>query len=59
MKCPVCGSEDYVQYVFVLHCKPSGIISKENPGNNHWIYECPNGHIYGETIGLVKVKEQE
>ncbi len=50
MKCPICGSEDYVQFVFVLHVSESGLLSKDNPSDDHWLYMCPDRHIYNEDM---------
>lgn len=49
MKCPLCGSEDYNQYVFVLNVTKDQV-SKENPSDAHWIYTCPNDHVYDEAM---------
>lgn len=48
MNCPYCKSNDYIQFVFVLHKYTDDIISSNNPSDHHWIYLCDKGHIYSE-----------
>jgi len=47
MKCPVCDRGDFIRYVFVEECQDGLLLIGDNPGP-HFLYMCPNTHIYDE-----------
>lgn len=53
-KCPICKSEEYMKFVFVLYHQNGDTspeqeqIENENPTDYHFLFMCPIGHIYDD-----------
>ncbi len=54
--CPVCGCIDKCQFVFVEAFDNKGLtLGTTNPSDFHFIFVCPNLHVYDEGGHGVKV----
>jgi len=58
MNCPVCGSSDYVEFVFAAHYR-DGERFTTNPADFHRVFICDSLHVFDEDGLTVKMHSEE
>lgn len=59
LKCPTCESTDHCKFVFVEHQLNNGVKETSNPSDYHFLFICPNLHLFdadGKEVELIANK---
>lgn len=58
-KCPICGSEDHIEFVFSGVYEKAVRVSLVNPSDFRLLRVCPNLHVFSEDNEECKVTIEE